>query len=61
MNVEALDLLSDILQILNYYMLLQDATNNELMRELQHQNTEYFERITKDLDLIKEELRNKRT
>lgn len=53
---ENLDLLSDILQVLNTYLLLKDASNNELMRELQHQNTEYFERIIKDLELIKNKL-----
>ena len=55
-SLERLDLLSDLLQILNTYLLLRDATNNQLMQELQHQNTEYFEKITKDLDLIKKEL-----
>ena len=39
---ENLDLLSDMLQIYNTYLLLKDATNNELMKELQHQNTDYF-------------------
>lgn len=53
---ENLDLLSDLLQILNTYLLLRDATNNQLMKELQHQNTEYFERIVKDLNLIKKAL-----
>ena len=55
-SLERLDLLSDLLQVLNTYLLLRDATNNQLMQELQHQNTEYFEKITKDLDLIKKEL-----
>lgn len=53
---ENLDLLSDILQVLNTYLLLKDASNNELMQELQHQNTEYFEQIIKDLTKIKERL-----
>ena len=53
---ENLDLLSDMLQIYNTYLLLKDATNNELMKELQHQNTDYFERIVKDLELIKKHL-----
>lgn len=53
---ENLDLLSDMLQIYNTYLLLKDATNNEVMRELQHQNTDYFERIVKDLELIKKKL-----
>ena len=53
---ENLDLLSDILQVLNTYLLLKDASNNELMQELQKQDTEYFERIVKDLELIKDKL-----
>lgn len=57
--LENLDLLSDLLQVYNTYLLLKDNTNNELMRELQHQNTEYFERIIKDLEMIKKELTKK--
>ena len=54
--LDRLDLVSDISQLISLYLLLKDATNNELMKELQHQNTEYFERIIKDLNLIKKEL-----
>lgn len=53
---ENLDLLSDLLQVYNTYLLLKDASNNQLMEELQHQNTEYFEQIIKDLTKIKEKL-----
>lgn len=53
---ENLDLLSDILQVLNTYLLLKDASNNELMQELQKQDKVYFERIIRDLDLIKKHL-----
>ena len=31
-----LDKLSDVLQVLNFLLLLQDSTNNELMKHLQH-------------------------
>ena len=55
-QTENLDLLSDILQILNTYLLLRDATNNQLMQELNKQDKVYFERIIKDLDLIKKHL-----
>lgn len=54
--LERLDLVSDISQLISLYLLLQDASNNDLMRELQNQNTEYFERIIKDLQLIKNKL-----
>lgn len=53
---ENLDLLSDILQVLNTYLLLKDASNDQLMSELQKQDTQYFEKIVKDLDLIKQKL-----
>ena len=53
---ENLDLLSDILQVVNFYLLTKDATNNKLMEELQHQDTAYLERIVKDIDLIKKHL-----
>ena len=51
-----LDTMANISQLISLYLLLQDASNNDLMRELQNQNTEYFERIIKDLDLIKKKL-----
>lgn len=54
--LERLDFVSDISQLISLYLLLQDASNNDLMRELQNQNTEYFERIIKDLQLIKNKL-----
>ena len=54
--LDRLDLVSDISQLISLYLLLQDASNNDLMRELQNQNTEYFERIIKDLQLIKNKL-----
>ena len=53
---ENLDLLSDILQVFNTYLLLKDASNNQLMEELRKQDAEYLERIVKDLDLIKKAL-----
>ena len=53
---ENLDLLSDILQVVNFYLLMKDANNNQIMQELQKQDTEYFERIVKDLELIKDKL-----
>lgn len=51
-----LDIMANISQLFSLALLLQDASNNDLMKELQKQNTEYFERIIKDLDLIKQKL-----
>ena len=53
---ENLDLLSDILQVVNFYLLMKDASNNRLMEELQRQDKVYLDKITKDLELIKEKL-----
>ena len=53
---ENLDLLSDILQIVNFYLLTRDASNNKLMEELQRQDKVYLDKITSDLELIKKHL-----
>ena len=54
-----LDHLSDILQVLNFLLLLQDSTNNELMKHLQEQDNVlneqtdvYLKSIIKKLDMI---------
>ena len=49
---ENLDLLSDILQVVNFYLLMKDASNDQLMKELQRQDKEYLERIVKNQELI---------
>ena len=63
MNWNNLDKLSDLLQVLNFVLLLQDSTNNDLMSELQKQDnilneqTEvYLKDINKKLDIILEKL-----
>lgn len=52
MNTELLDLLSDILQIYNTILLTQDASNNEVMKELQNQDREYLDKIVNMLNDI---------
>ena len=42
---EMMDRVSDILQILNYEMLLKDATNNQIMQYLQHQDNDLLSTI----------------
>ena len=49
---ENLDLLSDVLQVVNFYLLSRDASNNKLMEELQRQDKVYLERIIKNQELI---------
>ena len=53
-----LSIAADIAQFISLALLLQDATNNDLMRELQRQNTEYFERIIKNQEEILTILKN---
>ena len=49
---ENLDLLSDILQIVNFYLLMKDASNNKIMEELQRQDKIYLDKILKNQELI---------
>lgn len=59
---ETMDRISDILQILNYEMLVKDTSNNDLMKELQQQDVvlaeqteQYLKSIDKKLDRLLEE------
>ena len=64
MKKEALDLISDCLQVYNTLLLEKDASNNDVMKALQDQNTIYFERIIQNQEEIKNlltELLNKGT
>jgi Mg2+ and Co2+ transporter CorA len=67
MNWDNLDKLSDLLQVLNFALLLQDNTNNDLMKELQKQDnilneqTEvYLKEINKKLDIMLEKLERRK-
>lgn len=53
---DILDVLSDILQVYNTNLLEQDASNNDVMKELQHQNKDYLESILTKLNDINERL-----
>ena len=50
------DLSSLILQLYSLIILLQDYNNRDLMQELQKQDTQYFERIIKNQEEIKEDI-----
>ncbi len=47
-----LDLSSFILQLYSVALLLQDFNNTDLMRELQKQDNEYFQKIIKNQEEI---------
>lgn len=53
---DMLDLLSDILQVYNTNLLEQDASNNDVMKELQHQNKDYLENILTKLNNIEKRI-----
>ena len=57
LNTDLINLLANFLQFYNTSLLQEDASNNDLMKELQHQNTEYFEDIIKKLDNIDKRLK----
>ena len=59
-----LDEASLILQLYNLILLIKDFNNTDLMRELQKQDTQYFEKIIKNqeeiLTLLRKEDNNAR-
>ena len=50
---DKLNLAANLSQFYSLFLLLKDASNNEIMKALQEQNTVYFERIIKELEEIK--------
>lgn len=52
MRNNSIDIASLILQILNLDLLFKDFNNSDLMRELQKQDTQYFEKIIKNQEEI---------
>lgn len=53
-----LGIISNILQVESYNLLLKDKTNNEIMKELQNQDTNYLEKIVKQNEEIIAILKN---
>lgn len=47
-----LDMLSDILQLANFAMLVEDANNNDLLKYLQHQDNDLLSMIIKQNEEI---------
>lgn len=56
MDNEKLSTIANISQLYSLMLLLMDNNNNEIMRELQNQNTRYFEDIVKRIGRIEEKL-----
>lgn len=55
-NRDFIGLLSDFLQFYNTNLLQEDASNNDLMKELKSQDKNYFEKILTKLDNIEKRL-----
>ena len=51
-GLDGLNFYANILQIASYQELLQQANNNDILQELQHQNNEYLEKILQNQALI---------
>lgn len=56
MDRQLLELLANILQVYNTILLESDVKNNDIMKALQEQNTQYFDAIIEKLDKILEKL-----
>lgn len=58
LNLTNLNTLANIVQLLSYEEILGQASNDDLLRELQHQNAEYLEIIIRQNNEILERLKN---
>lgn len=43
--LDTLEVVSNILQVLNYIENLEQTSNDKILKELQHQNNEFLEKI----------------
>ena len=58
LNLQNLNTLANVVQLLSYEELLEQATTDDILKELQHQNKEYLEIIIKQNQEILERLKN---
>lgn len=56
MKNQNLETAADLAQFYSLYLLLKDASNSEIMQELQHQNKAYLEEILVRLDKLEKRL-----
>lgn len=56
---ERIDMLANWSQFVSLFLLLKDASNNEIMQELNHQNSAYLEKIIEQNETIIKLLENK--
>ena len=51
-TMQNLDFAANMAQFVSLFLLLKDASNNEIMEELAHQNKEYLQKIVEQNELI---------
>ena len=52
LNTDLINLLANFLQFYNTNLLEEDASNNDLMKELQKQNEQYLSKIIEQNEII---------
>lgn len=50
--MDRIDLMSDWAQFVSLFLLLKDASNNEIMQELNRQNSDYLTKIIEQNEII---------
>ena len=53
---DLLSVTANFTQLFSLFLLLRDASNDQIMKELQNQNTKYFEDIIKRLERIEDKI-----
>lgn len=51
-SLKNLDIAANFAQFMSLFLLLKDASNNEIMEELAHQNKDYLQKIIEQNELI---------
>ena len=51
-NLESLGTLANLLQIASFLLLISEASNNKLLKELQYQDENYLDRAIKQNEVI---------
>jgi hypothetical protein len=56
MDDDKLNTVANLAQLYTLFLLFRDTSNDQIMKELQNQNTNYFEEILKQLKRIEEKI-----
>lgn len=57
-SLENLNIMANLLQIMTFLMTLSEASNDRLMKELQHQNKDFLQQILDNQKIILERINN---